>query len=288
MRVARSVAATMASAPRFERRVEGLFLQALAPAEDGRQRVVQFVRDLRDGLAEHCQLLGLKQLLVEIARAVLEAPLFRDVAEERLHPHGAALPVHFGPRRDLDDDDRGVDAQHPHRIARHRAFADQAIEEGGARLRVGEAAGCKRRDGRVRRVRRVAEQLFERGIGDDRGAVFGAVGTDRPHEHTFVNGVEQTPEGLFPPGVYRDGAAFFAGAAGFAAGVAGGCGVGVDDGKLPPYRFSIAVRIAVTDAPELNSSIASRPTSMQIAQPMPCASHSVTLPLAARDFTKQS
>jgi len=173
----------------------------------------------------------LKQLLVESSRAVLETPLLRDVAEERVHPHGAARALHFGPRRDLDDDDRGVDAQHPHRIARHRAFAGQAIEEGGTGVRLGEAAGCQRREVGIRRL---AEQLFERRIGDDCRAVVGAVGTDRPHEHTFVNDVEQTPEGLLPPGVYRDGAAFFAGAAGFEAGVAGGFGVGVDDGKLPP------------------------------------------------------
>jgi hypothetical protein len=53
----------------------------------------------------------------------------------------------------------------------------------------------------------MAEQLFERGVGDERAAGLGAVGTDRPHEHAFVHGVEQTPEGLRPPGVYRDGAA---------------------------------------------------------------------------------
>jgi hypothetical protein len=96
-----------------------------------------------------------------------------------------------------------------------------------------------------------------------------------------VHGVEQTPEGLSAAGVYRDGAAFLTG-------VCGGFGVGVDVRKYSPYFFSIAARMEVTEAPELKSSIASRPTSMQIWQPMPWGSHAVTMPLAARDFTKQS
>jgi hypothetical protein len=51
----------------------------------------------------------------------------------------------------------------------------------------------------------MSEQLSERGIGDESGAIIAAVGTDRPHEDAFVHGVQQTPEGLGAAGVYRDG-----------------------------------------------------------------------------------
>ena len=76
----------------------------------------------------------------------------------------------------------------------------------------------------------MSEQLLEGAVGDDRGAVLTAVRTDRTHEHAFVHGVEETPEGPGAVSVYRDGAAFFAGAAALA-GVGGGWGVGVDDPK---------------------------------------------------------
>jgi hypothetical protein len=64
-----------------------------------------------------------------------------------------------------------------------------------------------------------------------------------------------------------------------------GLGVGVDEG-YDPYFLSIASRMAAGFPPELNRVIASRATSMQMAQPIPCESHSVTRPSAARDFTK--
>jgi hypothetical protein len=102
-----------------------------------------------------------------------------------------------------------------------------------------------------------------------------------------VHGVDQTPEGLGAAGVYRDGVACFESGA-FLTGVCGGFGVGVDDLEYSPYFVSMAARMAVTEAPELKSKIASRPTSMQIWQPIPWGSHWVTMPFAARDFTKQS
>jgi hypothetical protein len=89
-------------------------------------------------------------------------------------------------------------------VRRQRPFAGEPIQEVRPRLRVGEALGCKRHDAPLGRVRRVSEQLLERGVGDDRGAVLAAVGTDRTHEHAFVHGVEQTPEGLGAAVVYRD------------------------------------------------------------------------------------
>ena len=55
-----------------------------------------------------------------------------------------------------------------------------------------------------------------------------------------------------------------------------------------PYLESIAARMDAGLAPALNICIESRATSMQIAHPYPCESHSMMLPSAARCFTKQS
>ena len=90
MRAARSASPRMTSTPRSRVVVEGCSLQALGPAEDRGQRVVQLVRDARNGLAERGHLLGLQQLLVQIARLVVELLALADVADERLHLHGAA------------------------------------------------------------------------------------------------------------------------------------------------------------------------------------------------------
>lgn len=62
----------------------------------------------------------------------------------------------------------------------------------------------------------------------------------------------------------------------------------MDEGNREPYLLSMAARIAVGVAPVLNRVMASRATSMQIVQPIPCESHSDTRPFAARDLMKQS
>ena len=96
--------------------------------------------------------------------------------------------------------------QHPQRVACDRAFAGEPLQERGTSVRVGKSLGSERGDGGVGRVGGVTEQLFQCRIDDGRFAAV-SVGTERPHEHAFVDGVEQTPEGFLPPDVYRDGAA---------------------------------------------------------------------------------
>ena len=76
--------------PAAERRIERRLLrQPLGPAQDGRQRVVELVRDAGDGLAERRHLLGLQQLVVDVARFVVELLALADVANERLDANAA-------------------------------------------------------------------------------------------------------------------------------------------------------------------------------------------------------
>jgi hypothetical protein len=65
-------------------------------------------------------------------------------------------------------------------------------------------------------------------------------------------------------------------------------GVGVIVGKCGRYFASIEARIAVNGAPDWYPCIASRATSRQTPQPMPCGSHAVTRPRSSRAETKQS
>ena len=76
----------MTSTPRREVVVEGLLGEPLRPAQDRRERVVQLVRDAGDRLAERRHLFGLQQLLVQVARLVVELLPLADVADERFDP----------------------------------------------------------------------------------------------------------------------------------------------------------------------------------------------------------
>ena len=73
--------------------VDGAFRQAFGPRQDRGERVVQLVRDARDGLAERGHLLGLQQLVAAVARLVVALLALADVADERLDMQGrSGLP----------------------------------------------------------------------------------------------------------------------------------------------------------------------------------------------------
>ena len=77
------------------RRIVHLALrQPLGPREDRRERVVQLVGDAGDRLAERGHLLGLQQLVIEVARLVVELLPVADVAHQRFDPQAAGdLPI---------------------------------------------------------------------------------------------------------------------------------------------------------------------------------------------------
>ena len=92
IRAARSASPRMTSTPRRGRGIEGLFGQALGPAQDRRERVVQLVGDAGNRLSERRHLFRLQQLLVQVARLVVDLLALADVADERLDAHAAAGP----------------------------------------------------------------------------------------------------------------------------------------------------------------------------------------------------
>ena len=95
MRAARSDSLRIVSRPRrSEASVIGRLRQALGPAEDRRERVVQLVRDAGNGLAERGHLLGLQELVVDVPRLVVQLLALADVAHQRLDAQGAVC----GPR----------------------------------------------------------------------------------------------------------------------------------------------------------------------------------------------
>ena len=84
MRAARSRFAENRVETAPDRRIERLALgQPLGPAENGGERVVQLVGDAGDRLAERGHLLGLQQLVVDVARLVVELLALADVTDER-------------------------------------------------------------------------------------------------------------------------------------------------------------------------------------------------------------
>src|SRR5207249_336709 len=58
--------------------------EALGAAEDRRERVVQLVRDAGDRLAERGHLLGLEELLIDVAVFVIQLLPLADIAHQRL------------------------------------------------------------------------------------------------------------------------------------------------------------------------------------------------------------
>ena len=86
--------------------------EALGPGQDRRQRIVQLVGDAGDGLPERGELFGLQQLVIEIARLILEPLALADVAHQRFDAERRAVGV-LGVRGHLD----------PHRARDRRAAA---------------------------------------------------------------------------------------------------------------------------------------------------------------------
>ena len=171
--------------------------EALGPREDGGQRVVQFVRDARDRLAQRGELLGLQQLAVEVARLVVQLLAVADVADQGLDEQAPALlPV--GLRGDLHPDRGEVDAADADEEVGDGAVVAQPLEEARARERIDEAAALERLHLLIVGPGVVPEDELEltvRGEGsvgtpgvehDDAGAHLGTLEEAGGHRQTFV------------------------------------------------------------------------------------------------------
>ena len=165
--------------------------EPLGAREDRRERVVEFVGDTGDGLPERRELFGLKQLVIEIARLILETFALADVTHQRFD--AKTLGCRLRPRGDLHPDWRAVGAPQPQQVVGHGSIALQALDEPVARLDVHEAIRRERADLLGRRLRGVPENQLEIGIRRQR---FGDVGGDRPDVHALVDGLEQPGKGV--------------------------------------------------------------------------------------------
>ena len=85
---------------------DGFLREPLGPAENRRERIVELVRDAGNGLAERGHLLGLQELVIDVARLVVQLLAFADVAHQSLEAEIAVARTGFGARRDLDPDGR--------------------------------------------------------------------------------------------------------------------------------------------------------------------------------------
>ena len=107
--------------------VDRFLREPFRPGEDGCERIVQLVRHARDGLPERGELLGLEQLVIQVARLILEALALADVAHQRLDAD--AVRARLGVRGDLDPDRRPVGAAQPEQVVGDRSVASRDVPE---------------------------------------------------------------------------------------------------------------------------------------------------------------
>ena len=176
--------------------------EAFGPGQDRRQRIVQLVRDAGDRLAERGELFGLQQLVIEIARLVLEPLALADVAHQRLDAQRRAIRV-LGVRRHLDPHERAIGATQPQQVIGDRAVAPQPLEKQLTRLRIDEEIDLEGSDLIAGRVGGEAEHQLEERVGEKRRA---AARVHQSDVDAFVHGLEQAREGLAGEAVRcRDG-----------------------------------------------------------------------------------
>ena len=171
--------------------VGGPLRQTLGPGEDGRERVVELVRDAGDRLTERRELLGLEQLVVEVAGLIFETLTVADVAHERLDAQAVAHRLRV--RGDFDPHRGLVGAPQAQQVVAHRAVALQPAEEAVARLRIDEVLELERPHVGLGGFDAEAEHQLEMRI---RGQRLTRRAVDRADVDTFVDRLEQPGKGF--------------------------------------------------------------------------------------------
>ncbi len=147
----------------FERRA---LRQPLGPGEDRRERVVQLVGDAGNRLPERGHFLGLQQLVIDVARLIVQLLAFAHVSDQRFDAE-RAVGGRLGPRRELEPDRSRVGAPQAEQVVADRAVGGEALEQRDARLGIDEALAIERPHVGVRRLAGVAEDQFEVRVGGD-------------------------------------------------------------------------------------------------------------------------
>ena len=169
--------------------------QPLRPAQDRGERVVQFVRDTRNRLAQRRHLLGLQQLVVDVPSLVVQLLALADVTDEGFDAQAAVARGRIRPSGDLHPDRGAVRPAEAEQVVGDGAVGREALHERDARLRIDKTLAVERTNLALGRVAGEAEDQLEVGIGCDRGRI---VRADRPDVDALVNGLEQPGEGCGP------------------------------------------------------------------------------------------
>ena len=179
----------------------GALRQSLCPAEDGRQRIVQLVRDAGDGLAERGHLLCLQQLVINVPRLVVEFLALADVADERFHSERSVAGRHVRGGGQLHPDRALIRAPEAKQIVGDRAVLGEPIEEGDTRLRIDETIAVEGAHVGFGRFAGIAEHQLQMRVGGDG---LGRFRTERPDVHAFVDRLKETCKrlgALIHPGI---------------------------------------------------------------------------------------
>ena len=162
MRAARSASPRIVSRPCADL-VEPACLRDSRSAQhqDRGERVVQLVRDARNRLSERRHLLGLQELLVEVARLVVELLALADVAQERVDAQdvrGRGRAARCAGH--LDPDGAAVGAPESQQVvgdARRHGAGSRGAPHGPPGRRTGRGrTGARRPEGRRPDSRRAA------------------------------------------------------------------------------------------------------------------------------------
>ena len=140
--------------------------QTLRPREDRRERVVQLVRDARNRLTKRGELLGLQQLMVQIARLILEPLAIADVAHQRFDTETITTALRM--RGHLHPHRRSVGATQTQQVISHCAIVLQAAKKAIARLRVDETFDLEWTHLVLGRLNAKAEHEFQVRVGRER------------------------------------------------------------------------------------------------------------------------
>jgi hypothetical protein len=153
------------------------------------------VGDARDRLAERRHFFGLQQLVINVARFVVQLLAFTDIPNERFDPQTAVVASGIGAAGDFHPHRGVVRTPQPEQVVGHGAVGRQPFDEREARLRVDERFAVEGADLVLGGLARIAEDQFEVGVGGDRGSRFEA---DRPDIDALANGFEEPREGGRP------------------------------------------------------------------------------------------
>ena len=185
----------MTSRPRRAVSSTGLFRETLGPTEDCRERVVQFVRDAGDRLAKRGHLLRLQQLLIQVARLVVEPLSLAHIAQQCLDSNSRTAAHSICSSGDFDPHRLAVTSLQAKQIVGNGSLVDESCQERRSRGRIDEALRSKKDDLRFRRLRRVAEHDLEMWIGgESRSVAVVRNTTDRADVHALVYGFEEARE----------------------------------------------------------------------------------------------